>query len=159
MAEWYKALIYLAWSGVGSNPTGDIYFHFAFFAPSPFRTGQWSPCKWNQAWQFTRSHSCFDTSSDLSYKALYIYSRSVALSGVWVEVSILYNNAQCQSSCSDFLICNIFHWIGKLSVCGSVVLARPSQRWIQSWTTFDSEEFLWNTFECLRQTSTYRMIF
>ena len=47
------------WRGVGSNPAGDIYFHFEFFAPSPFRTGQRSRCKWNQACPFTWSHSCF----------------------------------------------------------------------------------------------------
>ena len=46
-------------SGVGSNPAGSIYFNFEFFAPSPFRTGQRSPCKWIQAWPFTCSHSCF----------------------------------------------------------------------------------------------------
>ena len=33
------------WRGVGSDPAGNIYFHFEFFAPSPFRTGQRSPCK------------------------------------------------------------------------------------------------------------------
>ena len=33
------------WLGVSSNPAGDIYFHFEFFAPSPFRTGQRSRCK------------------------------------------------------------------------------------------------------------------
>ena len=47
------------WRGVGSNPAGDIYFHFEFFAPSPFRTGQRSRCKWNQSCPFTWSHSCF----------------------------------------------------------------------------------------------------
>ena len=47
------------WRGVGSNPAGDIYFHFEFFAPSLFRTGQRSRCKWNQACPFTWSHSCF----------------------------------------------------------------------------------------------------
>ena len=47
------------WRGVGANPAGNIYFHFEFFAPSPFRTGQRSPCKWNKAWPFTCSHSCF----------------------------------------------------------------------------------------------------
>ena len=47
------------WRGVGSNPAGDVYFHFEFFAPSPFRTGQRSRCKWNQACPFTWSHSCF----------------------------------------------------------------------------------------------------
>ena len=47
------------WRGVGSNPAGDIYFHFELFAPSPFWTGQRSQCKWNQACQFTWSHSCF----------------------------------------------------------------------------------------------------
>ena len=45
------------WCGVGSNPTGDIYFHFGFFAPSRFRTGQRS--FWNQARPFTWSHSWF----------------------------------------------------------------------------------------------------
>ena len=44
--------------GVGSNPTWNIYFHFKFFAPSPFRTAQRSLCKWNQAWPFACSHSC-----------------------------------------------------------------------------------------------------
>ena len=47
------------WRGVGSNPAGDIYFHFESFAPSPFRTGQRSRCKWNQACPFTWSHICF----------------------------------------------------------------------------------------------------
>ena len=47
------------WPGVGSNPAGDIYFHFEFFAPSPFRTGQRCRCKWNQACPYTWSHSCF----------------------------------------------------------------------------------------------------
>ena len=28
------------WRGVGSNPAGNIYFYFEFFAPSQFRTGQ-----------------------------------------------------------------------------------------------------------------------
>ena len=61
MAERSKAL-QLSCRGladVGSNLAGDIYFHFEFFAPSPFRTGQRSRCKWNQACPFTRSHSCF----------------------------------------------------------------------------------------------------
>ena len=26
--------------GMGSNPAGDIYFHFEFFAPFPFQTAQ-----------------------------------------------------------------------------------------------------------------------
>ena len=47
------------WRGVGSNPAGNINFHFEFFAPSLFRTGQRSRCKWNQACPFTWSHSCF----------------------------------------------------------------------------------------------------
>ena len=47
------------WRGVGSNPAGDIYFYFEFFAPSLFQTGQRSCCKWNQACPFTWSHSCF----------------------------------------------------------------------------------------------------
>ena len=61
MAERSKALqlSVVDWRGVGSNPAGDIYFHFEFFAPSPFRTGQRSRCKWNQACPFTWSHSCF----------------------------------------------------------------------------------------------------
>ena len=64
--------------GVGSNTAGDIYFHFEFFAPSaPFGTGKWIPCKWNQAWPFTCSHSCFRPK--IWYKALYINSRSIAL--------------------------------------------------------------------------------
>ena len=47
------------WRSVGSNPAGDIYFDFEFFAPSSFQTGQRSHCKWNQEWPFTWSHSCF----------------------------------------------------------------------------------------------------
>ena len=47
------------WRGVGSNPAGDICFHFEFFAPSLFRTDQLSRCKWNQACPFTWGHSCF----------------------------------------------------------------------------------------------------
>ena len=46
-------------SGMGSNPAGDIYFHFEFFNPSLFRTAQWIPCKWNQARPFTCYYSCF----------------------------------------------------------------------------------------------------
>ena len=33
---------------VGSlNPTGDIYFHFEFFAPLPFLAARRSPYNWN----------------------------------------------------------------------------------------------------------------
>ena len=48
-------LICLSWGGVARH----IYFHFEFFAPSPFRTSPRCPCKWNQAWPFTCSHICF----------------------------------------------------------------------------------------------------
>ena len=44
---------------MGSNPAGNRYFHFEFFAPSPFRTAQRGQCKWNQAWPFTCSNSWF----------------------------------------------------------------------------------------------------
>ena len=44
---------------MGSNPARDTYFHFEFFNPILFRTAQWISCKWNQAWPFTCSHSCF----------------------------------------------------------------------------------------------------
>ena len=67
---------------MGSNPTGNIYFHFEFLSPSPFRTGQRSPCKRNKSYD----HSpvvivVLDPRYDESYKALYtgIYSRSIAL--------------------------------------------------------------------------------
>ena len=50
-----------SWRGVRGFvvPAGDIYFHFEFFNPSLFRTAQWIPCKWNQAWPITCIHSCF----------------------------------------------------------------------------------------------------
>ena len=37
----------VAWRGhrVGSNYTGDIYFHVEFFNLILFRTAQWIPCK------------------------------------------------------------------------------------------------------------------
>ena len=60
VAERYTALTFLAWTGVvWVRIPLETYFHFEFFAPSPFRTGQRSPCKWNQAWPFTCIHSCF----------------------------------------------------------------------------------------------------
>ena len=63
VAERSKAL-QLSWRGLAgcgfeSRWRHIIYFHFEFFAPSPFRTGQRSRCKWNQACPFTWSHSCF----------------------------------------------------------------------------------------------------
>ena len=61
------------WRGVGSNPAGDIYFDFEFVAPSPFRTGQQSHCKWNQACPFTWGHSCFRTQIRLIIQG-FVYS-------------------------------------------------------------------------------------
>ena len=102
-AVWSVVLLVVSWRGVGSNPAGDKYFHFEFFAPSaPFRTGKWMPCNWNQAGPFTCSHSCFRPQIRLdryidrykfickwlynlaavnhTYKASYVNSRSIALS-------------------------------------------------------------------------------
>ena len=53
---------WFTWCGIPamvSNSAGYIYLHFEFFVPSLFRTAQWSPCKWNQAWPVTCGHSCF----------------------------------------------------------------------------------------------------
>ena len=60
VAERSKARTFLSWTGVvWVRITLETYFHFEFFAPSPFRTGQRSWCKWNQVWPFTCSQSCF----------------------------------------------------------------------------------------------------
>ena len=61
MAERSKALTSLSWTGVvwARIPLETYIFILNFFAPSPFRTGQRSRCKWNQACPFTWSHSCF----------------------------------------------------------------------------------------------------
>ena len=93
MAELSKALSWLSCrglGGVGSNPAGDIYSHFEFFAPSLFRTGQRSRCKWNQACPFIWSHSCLDPRYDLSYKTLYISTCSVALRNQQLNDTIIY---------------------------------------------------------------------
>ena len=52
-----KTLTFLAWYEFESR--WKHIFAFWIFAPSPFRTYQRSPSKWNQAWPFTCSHSCF----------------------------------------------------------------------------------------------------
>ena len=46
-------------AGCGFESRWGHIFIMNFFAPSPFRTGQRSRCKWNQACPFTWSHSCF----------------------------------------------------------------------------------------------------
>ena len=58
---------YRAWVRI---PLETYFFHFEHFAPIPFRKTQRSNCKWNQSWPFTCSYS---------YKALYTYTRSIAL--------------------------------------------------------------------------------
>ena len=40
----------------GSNPTGNIYFHFEFFAPFSFLTARRSQYKWNEAWNSSQSN-------------------------------------------------------------------------------------------------------
>ena len=56
VAERSKALIHWSWSGFESRWR---HFHFECFNPSLIWTVQWIPCKWNQAWPFTCSNSCF----------------------------------------------------------------------------------------------------
>ena len=68
------------WRGVGSNPAGDIYFHFEFFAPP--RSEQVNGAVANE---IKHVHSpevivVLDPRYDLSYKALYISTCSIALS-------------------------------------------------------------------------------
>ena len=84
MAERSKALTFLSWTGVvWVRIPLETYFHFEFLSPSPFRTGQRSRCKWNQACPFTWSHSWFRSIIQLSHKALYILTCNIALTSKW----------------------------------------------------------------------------
>ena len=67
------------WRGVGSNPAGDIYFHFEFSLPP--RSEQVNGAVANE---IKHVHSpevivVLDSRYDLSYKALYISTCSIAL--------------------------------------------------------------------------------
>ena len=69
------------WRGVGSNPAGDIYFHFEFSLPP--RSEQVNGAVANE---IKHVHSpevivVLDPRYDLSYKALYISTCSIALKG------------------------------------------------------------------------------
>ena len=96
-------------AGVGSNPAGDIYFHFELFAPSPFRTGQRSRCKWNQACPFTWSHSCFRPQiwfiiQDLVYKYLqYSFKTPTKRSPHRFAVACLSTTGRCPMRSRSFL--------------------------------------------------------
>ena len=64
---------------MGSNPAGDIYFHFEFFAPSPSEQVNGAVAN-----EIKHVHSpevivVLDPRYDLSYKALYISTCSIAL--------------------------------------------------------------------------------
>ena len=72
-SEKFKMKIHVS-SGIRTNTTPVHDRKVSAFD----RTGQRSPCKWNQARPFTCSHSFLDPRYDESYKALYIYSRSIA---------------------------------------------------------------------------------
>ena len=66
---------------MGSNPAGDIYFHFEFFARAPPRSEQVNGAVANE---IKHVHSpevivVLDPRYDLSYKALYISTCSIAL--------------------------------------------------------------------------------
>ena len=68
------------WRGVGSNPAGDIYFHFEIFSLPP-RSEQVNGAVANE---IKHLHSpevivVLDPRYDLSYKALYISTCSIAL--------------------------------------------------------------------------------
>ena len=66
-------------AGRGFESRWRHIFSFWIFHSLPFRTGQRIRCKWNQACPFIWSHSCFRPRYDLSYKALYISTCSIAL--------------------------------------------------------------------------------
>ena len=74
--------LFHVWSMNGSQqkacPTGDIYFHFNFFAPFPFRTAQ--GCPWNEIKQDRLPVVIVVLDSDTIIQGLvYIYSRIIAL--------------------------------------------------------------------------------
>ena len=86
MAKRSKALFYWTWRGVGSNPAGDIYFHFDFFQSCSEQLSG------SHANEIKHDHSpvvivVLDQRYDLSYKALYIYSRSIAF--IYIYVSLM----------------------------------------------------------------------
>ena len=79
-AEWSKALFHLSWRGVGSNPAWDIYI-FILNCSIPACSEQLSGSHANE---IKHDHSpvvivVLDPRYYLSYKALYIYSRSIGL--------------------------------------------------------------------------------
>ena len=73
----------VAWRGFKSRRSH--IFSFLIFNPSLFRTSQCTPCKWNQAWPFTWSHSCFRPQIRLIIQCLVLYNRSIALSLNWTR--------------------------------------------------------------------------
>ena len=82
MTERPKALTFLSWTGVGSNPTGDIYFHFEFSLPP--RSEQVNGAVANE---IKHVHSpeaivVLDPRYDKTYKALYIHTCSIALNTI-----------------------------------------------------------------------------
>ena len=102
----YKALYDKSYMGSKTTMTsGDIYFHFEFFAPSPFRTGLRSHCKWNQACPFTWSHSCFRPQ-------------------IWFIIQgLVYKYLQYSFNApSSFITCQCFIWSAWVCVSSSLIV-------------------------------------
>ena len=59
------------------------HYSLTVFAPSPFRTGQRSRCKWNQACPFTWSHSCFRPQISCGIHAVYVKHTQLWVRPFW----------------------------------------------------------------------------
>ena len=82
--------------GVGSNPAGDVYFHFEFLLPS--RSEQLSGSNVNE---IKHDHSyelivVLDPRYDKSYKALNTYSRRIAFSKItFIDLTCFSKTRKC----------------------------------------------------------------